>query len=392
MALPSYKLTLITEEIEYILGQIEEDLFKKYLAGIPRDIYEDSAETCAPVIGEYMSFYIDRKENDDVVRQIKSKLEISKQAADDQISGDLGQDVGYAFVGLRWVHQSRYELTIREKFNPKKINVEVSKEKIFGQNSWLYFFSISYDGNGFEFISNDGADNEEYYLVDSSGKRWDLDIREDEDEDEDHYRLALAIAEKTQGPEHPDTGTILNDLALTLREKGDYAAAEPLFLRALAISEQTQGLEHPLTGSRLEGLGILLGRMGRIDTASSFFQRAAKCFETADGNHKESGWRIYHQWGWFLREAGRLDEAEPLLVMALRIAGEIAPDHPVHLSSAISALGQLRVLQGRYDEAEELLLRVLKLRKGAESPDAKGIALVEERLATLRRLRDGERR
>jgi hypothetical protein len=36
-------------------------------------------------------------------------------------------------------------------------------------------------------------------------------------------------------------------LASLLRDKGDYAAAEPLFRRALAIAEKALGTEHPTT-------------------------------------------------------------------------------------------------------------------------------------------------
>ena len=45
----------------------------------------------------------------------------------------------------------------------------------------------------------------------------------------------LAIREKALGPEHPDTATSLNNLALLYQATGAYAQAEPLYKRALAI-------------------------------------------------------------------------------------------------------------------------------------------------------------
>jgi tetratricopeptide (TPR) repeat protein len=60
-------------------------------------------------------------------------------------------------------------------------------------------------------------------------------------------RRALAIAEKALGPDHPDVGNHLNNLAGLLQAKGDYAAAEPLFRRALAIDEKALGPNHPDT-------------------------------------------------------------------------------------------------------------------------------------------------
>ena len=43
---------------------------------------------------------------------------------------------------------------------------------------------------------------------------------------------ALAMAEKALGPEHPDTGTSMNNLAVLYQAQGQYAKAEPLYMRA----------------------------------------------------------------------------------------------------------------------------------------------------------------
>jgi tetratricopeptide (TPR) repeat protein len=65
------------------------------------------------------------------------------------------------------------------------------------------------------------------------------------------FERALAIHEKVRGPEHPDTATSLNDLALLLKNQGDLAAARPLVERALAIREKALGPEHPHVAARL---------------------------------------------------------------------------------------------------------------------------------------------
>ena len=59
------------------------------------------------------------------------------------------------------------------------------------------------------------------------------------------YRRALAIREKALGPDHPDTATSLNNLALLLKSKGDYAGAEPLCRRALADCGEGVGAGPP---------------------------------------------------------------------------------------------------------------------------------------------------
>jgi tetratricopeptide (TPR) repeat protein len=65
------------------------------------------------------------------------------------------------------------------------------------------------------------------------------------------YERALAIREKVLGPEHPETASSLNNLALLLQAQGDLAGARPLFERALAIREKVLGREHPDTASSL---------------------------------------------------------------------------------------------------------------------------------------------
>ena len=72
------------------------------------------------------------------------------------------------------------------------------------------------------------------------------------------YRRALQIGERVHGPDHPETGTSLNNLAYLLSDQGRYEEAEPLFRRALQIAEQALGPAHPDTGTYLNNLAGLL--------------------------------------------------------------------------------------------------------------------------------------
>ena len=96
-------------------------------------------------------------------------------------------------------------------------------------------------------------------------------------------RIALAIAEKAQGPEHPLTGTSLDNLAGLLEAQGDYAQAEPLYRRALAIAEKAQGPEHPVTGTSLNNLAVLLYKKTDYASAEPLFRRALAVGEKIDG-------------------------------------------------------------------------------------------------------------
>ena len=71
------------------------------------------------------------------------------------------------------------------------------------------------------------------------------------------FERALAIREKALGPDHPETGQSLHNLAVLLQAQGDFAAARPLHEWALAIRERTLGPEHPETGTSLNNLSLI---------------------------------------------------------------------------------------------------------------------------------------
>jgi tetratricopeptide (TPR) repeat protein len=96
-------------------------------------------------------------------------------------------------------------------------------------------------------------------------------------------RSALAIAEKTLGPDHADTAGTLNNLASLLESKGDYAGAEPLYRRALAIAEKTLGPDHPHTATSLDNLAGLLASKGDYAGAEPLFRRALAIAERTLG-------------------------------------------------------------------------------------------------------------
>jgi tetratricopeptide (TPR) repeat protein len=107
-----------------------------------------------------------------------------------------------------------------------------------------------------------------------------LESKGDLDRAEPLFRSALDIAEKTLGPDHPDTAGSLNNLAALLESKGDYAAAEPLYRRALAIAEKTLGPNHPNMATSLDNLAGLLESEGDDAGAELLYRRA---LSTAEG-------------------------------------------------------------------------------------------------------------
>ena len=62
-------------------------------------------------------------------------------------------------------------------------------------------------------------------------------------------KRSLALSERKLGPDHPNVGTSLNNLALLYQAQGRYSEAEPLYKRSLALSEKALGPDHPHLGS-----------------------------------------------------------------------------------------------------------------------------------------------
>ncbi len=87
-------------------------------------------------------------------------------------------------------------------------------------------------------------------------------------------RSAVELAEKTLGPEHPDTAGACNNLAGLLEAKGDYSGAEPLYRRALAIAEKTLGPNDARTALAMENLAELLAAEGNEAAAGPLLAKA----------------------------------------------------------------------------------------------------------------------
>ena len=90
------------------------------------------------------------------------------------------------------------------------------------------------------------------------------------------FQEALRIRQKVLGPEHPDTATSLNNLAVLYQDMGEYAKAEPLFQEALRIRQKVLGPEHPDTATSLNNLAVLYQDMGEYAKAEPLFQEALR--------------------------------------------------------------------------------------------------------------------
>jgi serine/threonine protein kinase len=99
-------------------------------------------------------------------------------------------------------------------------------------------------------------------------------------------RAAVVIKEKSEGPQSPDTGQSLTNVALYLAELDNLEEAEQYALRAVQITEVGLGPSHPRTAILLFNYGEVLNRLKRYQAARVVAQRA---LEILEGNVPSDG-------------------------------------------------------------------------------------------------------
>jgi tetratricopeptide (TPR) repeat protein len=189
------------------------------------------------------------------------------------------------------------------------------------------------------------------------------------------FRDALAIREKKIGPEHPDTATSLNNLALLLQHQGDFVGVLPLFERALAIWEKSLGPEHPDMATALNNLGCLLRDQGNFTEARPLFERALAIREKVlEREHPKTATSLINL-AFLLTNQGNFTEARPLYERALAIDEKVfGPEHP-QTTGSLCGLAFLLLSQGNFTEARPLYERALAIDEkvlGLEHPQTAG--------------------
>jgi tetratricopeptide (TPR) repeat protein len=193
----------------------------------------------------------------------------------------------------------------------------------------------------------------------------------------------LALREKSLGPDHPDTATSLNNLAVLLRTVGDFAAARPLYERALAIREKILGSDHPDTGTCLSSFANLLYEVGDYSGARPLYERALAVREKSLGpDHPDTATSL-NNLAVLLDTLGDYAVARPLHERALAIREKtLGPDH-LDTARSLSNLAILLVTTGEYTVARPLHERALAIREKTLGSDHPETAQNLDNIATL---------
>jgi tetratricopeptide (TPR) repeat protein len=197
------------------------------------------------------------------------------------------------------------------------------------------------------------------------------------------FKTALVIREKALGPDHPDIATSLNNLASLFHAQGDLAGVRQLYERALAIREKALGPDHPDTATTLNNLAVLLQAQGDLAGARPLYERALAIREKVLGpDHPDTAGSL-NKLAIALRVGGQLDAAQPLFERALAIREKaLGPDHP-DTAGSLNNLAIVLRARGQLDAAQPLFERALAIREKALGPDHPDTARVRNNLAAL---------
>jgi CHAT domain-containing protein/tetratricopeptide (TPR) repeat protein len=199
------------------------------------------------------------------------------------------------------------------------------------------------------------------------------------------YARTVAILEQRLGPDDPNVGATLNDLAALYRELGRFEECHALYERVLAIGEKTFGAQHQNVGAVLNNIALLYESEARYREAETYFKRALAIGEKALGRDNLDLANGLISLGALYREQGRYAEAEPLYQRVLVIREKkLGSRHP-DVGKSLNALALLYAKQQQFAEAEPLYMRALSIFEEIQGPDHPNVGLVLNNLAELKR-------
>jgi tetratricopeptide (TPR) repeat protein len=162
------------------------------------------------------------------------------------------------------------------------------------------------------------------------------------------FTQTLAVRRRVLGPDHPDTVSSINNLALLLSSVGDYAEAEPLYREALAVSERVLGPEHPTTLICINNLGLLLSNKGDLKGAEPLYRQTLAIRERILGQNHLSTLCSVNNLAFLLQAKGDPLSAEPLFrrtlegLLAISVSnGQLHPEIPRCLNGLAACLESL---------------------------------------------------
>jgi tetratricopeptide (TPR) repeat protein len=142
-------------------------------------------------------------------------------------------------------------------------------------------------------------------------------------------KALVADSQRVLGPDHPDTLTAQNNLAVAYQQAARAVAAIPPFERALTALERRLGPEHRDTVTTRNNLAIAYREAGRPADAIPLLEQSLGTLERRDGSGHPDAVITRNNLAVAYQEAGRAAEAIPLFERTLAaLQRMLGPEHP----------------------------------------------------------------
>jgi tetratricopeptide (TPR) repeat protein len=165
------------------------------------------------------------------------------------------------------------------------------------------------------------------------------------------YRRALEIYRTALGENHPSVATSLDNLAELYCAMGDYSAALPLHRQALEIYRTALGENHPSVATSMNNLAVSYSAMGDHSAAVPLYRQALEIRRTALGENHPSVATSMNNLAVSYKEMGEYDAALPLYRQALEILRMALGENHPDVATSMGNLGLLYVATGQDSEA-----------------------------------------
>ncbi|KAG4432791.1 hypothetical protein IFR05_011727 [Cadophora sp. M221] len=176
-------------------------------------------------------------------------------------------------------------------------------------------------------------------------------------------RQTLEIREEVLGKTHPSTLTTMNNLALVLDRQGKYADAEAMNRQTLEISEEVLGKTHPSTLTTMNNLAEVLSRQGKYADAETMNRQTLEIREEVLGKTHPDTLTTMNNLAGVLSRQGKYADAETMNRQTLEIREEVlGKTHPSTLTTMNNLAGVLDS-QGKYADAEAMNRQTLEIRE-----------------------------
>jgi tetratricopeptide (TPR) repeat protein/tRNA A-37 threonylcarbamoyl transferase component Bud32 len=192
-----------------------------------------------------------------------------------------------------------------------------------------------------------------------------------------------AIVRRLAGDRHPTMARGLENLGNVFFRLGDYERTLDLLTEAISVRREVFGDDSPEVARGLTNLGAVYRRSGNLTAAETTLRDAVARMERAYGPEHSDVASAHRSLARVLHDQGRIREAEAEYRTALAIAERAFAADSAGLAGYRHALGSMLIEQRRFAEAEPLLVSAFQIHRDAAGADDRRTATAASTLVEL---------